>query len=421
MKLYHALLVSVLFSFLCACSDDDQDEQHPYKSDILWVPILNNTTINDGSITLKWNNSYMAPYGGGIETRCMMMEYTDPEKFEIYQSDNPDNGFRKIQELTNNNSEMMCIVKSLTNGIPVYFYVKSVRKGHEENVTSTIMLVPNPKLRSEVLFTVSADNASEIALSRNQNQIAYVNTDFYQDYRLYIRDLNGEANEVLIDTKGQNPSWSPDGTKLVYAAGVENPYIALYDCQSKEIKKLTTKDSMKEDKNPSFSKDGSKILYASITFDDLVNNIRMIDLNTMEDTLLVDARKLGYSSFYAPQWIDDSTISLTAFPETYSMPGMRIFTTPIEEVNPSLLLDSRWEDGNAVASPDNQSIAFVSYRSGSPGIWIYNKKNKSYRQITGYQANEYYGLFTNSAMGWIDNSTFYYTANQQELVKLYIQ
>jgi len=35
------------------------------------------------------------------------------------------------------------------------------------------------------------------------------------------------------------------------------------------------------------------------------------------------------------------------------------------------------------ASPDNNSIAFVSNRSGNNQIWVYNLSTKLFRQITG--------------------------------------
>lgn len=47
------------------------------------------------------------------------------------------------------------------------------------------------------------------------------------------------------------------------------------------------------------------------------------------------------------------------------------------------MIISDWMDVCPAISPDNKQVAFISNRSGTNQIWIYNIITKKYNQITG--------------------------------------
>jgi Tol biopolymer transport system component len=58
-------------------------------------------------------------------------------------------------------------------------------------------------------------------------------------------------------------------------------------------------------------------------------------------------------------------------------------------------------------SPDNTNIAFISNRSGTNQIWVYNLNTRLLRQITGSKVNN---LNTDwGKIEWLDNTKLLYS------------
>ncbi|NPD46602.1 MULTISPECIES: S41 family peptidase [unclassified Lentimicrobium] len=97
-----------------------------------------------------------------------------------------------------------------------------------------------------------------------------------------------------------------------------------------------------------------------------------------------------------------------------------IFYVSPEGGNPTKLMEAL--GSNAIESPDGKQVAFVrgscriarqAYQgSANRDIWIFNKKDKSYTQITAENYNEFYPIWEN------DESLFYISSNGAQIYQL---
>ena len=89
----------------------------------------------------------------------------------------------------------------------------------------------------------------------------------------------------------------------------------------------------------------------------------------------------------------------------------------------SKVFESQWNDYTPSISPDQKKIAFISNRSRTNQVWIYDIDNKTYSQITGYSNDEYGESVepTWNTIQWLDNSTITFTINDNQFVKQRIE
>ena len=386
-------------------------------------------TIDDGSVQLHLDN-YAA-----TEYVLLPYERVKPDKFDIYISKNDLSNFHKLIELE---YDEICsyTIDELQNGSPCFFYVVSKKKGYKSITSDTIMVVPNKRKEFEILQATQqsggdAHTLFNVSVAHQKNKIAY--SDAYYSWEggsdccmgisVIISNMDGSEKE-LVDIDSYHPCWSPGNDKIVFHTekgeinqGDGMPsQIALYDCETKSITKLTEGNDYNY--APVFAANGEFLLYQSSkkanTPDIYATNIWMMNLKTLEDFQITDVAKTSLLTVERPCWIDNDRF---LFHGINSEGKSQLYESSVSNKQINKVFDSLWSDYTPSISPDQKKIAFISNRSGYNQVWIYDMDAKRYYQITGYTLQESIDRYWCN-IEWLDNVTIVFTYNSSQYLLL---
>jgi tricorn protease-like protein len=409
---YH--FVSFIFLMLFSISCDKQEPSDPASEMKLYPPALVGSR-GDSSVELNWQN-YMR-----IEKVLRPYNLIDPEIFEIYMSEGNPDKLVKIATLKNDN-QYSFIVSNLENGLNYFFMVKGMRKGAVPVISDIIMIMPSAHENIQQLADNKDFPMESCSISKGNQRIAYVNRNFtwndgkYGQMSLFAFNLASGENKI-IDTASYFPDWSPTEMKVVYCsdkhevnAGNRKPqHIVVYDLETGDIKKLTNGPSF--DINPEFSPDGKWILYSSDEGNNGVFNFWKISADGSQKVKITDNLNLidpyiGNLSLGRPVWsVDGNYIYYNVITGNTDKDG--IYRLNLQNGKSESIIRSKWSDMCPAVSPDNKDLAFISNRSGTRQIWIYNLASGTYKQISGYE-----GDCINTDWGkieWINNTKLLYS------------
>ena len=383
--------------------------------------------IDDGKVKLIW---------GPVYTELILRPYEiiKPDTIDIYISENDMLNFQKIAEVKNGGSYSYT-VNELQNGKQYFFFSVSKKIGFEPLYSDTTMAIPNKKKGFEILQKSDQEhisNLSNVSFAHKKNKIAYVDNYYYWNggsnccmaTSVLISNIDGSEKE-LVKINSYNPSWSPENDKIVFFFdGIHNvgwipAQIAMYDCKTKSITQLTNDNY--DNYSPVFSKNGESILFHSSknTPGTYNTSIWLMNLKTLESFQVTDISKASLITAERPCWIDDDRFLFQgAYNEEKSL--YQLFESSVSKGQITKVFDSKWNDYNASASPDQNKIAFISKRSGLNQVWVYFINSKTFLQISGYSESESVEPGWNS-IEWLDNSTIIYTIHGSKLVKQKIE
>jgi hypothetical protein len=415
MKTVHLLLLSFLaLTIVCftSCFFDDDDGTSPYSvPEVLWSPTLSTSLIADGSVTLQWEfySGILTEYG--VKTKSVMVDYINPDIFEVYQSDQPNDGFTKIAEIKNENKDVSFKVNNLRNGKTVYFLVKSLRKGYETTSSGPYAFIPNPRPESEVVLSSGQipGQVSLISMSPAGGKIAYYHNE---DKSLYICNADGTGiQSVTNDVNAYTILWNHDGSVLYFKThGSAQPLLKSYDCTSGEI--TTVMDKPVYEQGYSVSPDGTKVLYNRNSNAEI--NLYLYNVETGRDSLIM-SRNLGgnWMEYIDPVWIDNEyyMVKKTKVNTPYNV-SLSLFSYK-ENKEETLIGEYSRNNRQSALSPDRKHVAYIDYTYdpyGSrdfPRLMLYNMETKSLRQLSGYESDWFANMYCR--ITWQDNRTVCYT------------
>ncbi|MDD3323427.1 MAG: hypothetical protein PHS59_18480, partial [Paludibacter sp.] len=184
--------------------------------------------------------------------------------------------------------------------------------------------------------------ASDIALSPDASKIAIcahgpADNDYYIDIGRLGKDFTRFRPGLIVHQtqSKQSQIWSPDGSKVVYYAGIDESYSEdenseIYTIKADGTGKTQLTSDSANDDSPIFSPDGSKIVFVS-------------DKTGNEDLWIMNAN-------------GKNKAQLTSNSASDSFPA--------------------W-------SPDGKKIAFWSDRGGNNSIYSNSRSNRKHMQLMG--------------------------------------
>lgn len=233
----------------------------------------------------------------------------------------------------------------------------------------------NTTIPAADLMSVCPDGVSEIAfvVSDTPAEIYLINADGTNLRQLTDNDIN--------DT---NVSWSPDGSRLVFASQPRgsNVQVWVMNADGTDAQPLTTGE--RGEYQPNWSPDGSTIVYIANFFgqDDIL--VMNADGSNQRDLLA------GNPDDEWPTWSPDG--SQIAFVRrmgfTNNTVNTDIFVMNADGSNVRQLTNEPGRDSLPVWSPDGQTIAFTSERSGNSQIYLMNADGSNVRNISNNDADE---------------------------------
>ena len=414
------IFILILVSFSCK-----KEEKIPANTRLRGPGL--NSLIGDKKVNLTYFSQFLPDKQFNVDI-LLPYNLVDPDYFDIYESEGQINKFAKIIELRNDNIYKYTLV-GLNNGTPYYFYVVGKKEGYKSLYSDTIMIIPNQKLTFDTLVTINNNHSiSSVSYSPVANKVAYVDKSYAWNgganccmAESIILSSTDNRNSELLAIDSYDPDWSSNGDKIVFAEETlgQGYYsqIAIYDVASKVITKLT--NDITYTYNPSFSPSDGKLLYQSNKNRPDINssNIWLMDLRTFNTELIIDLSKTNFVDISRPVWMDENDF---IFQGTNSNTRTSIYKSSILTKKIEPLITSGWNDYNAAISPNADQIAFISDRSGSEQLWLYNLQTKEYKQLTGYDENDYFdGNWTK--INWMDNNQLLFSFGDNSLTKVLLK
>lgn len=381
--------ITVCFIALCfSCNENELVEENGRTE--IWRPLLTSVR-HDSSIEIQWLNPVI------YEKILRPFTFIDPEAFEIYLSKDDPQHLEKIATL-DNDQKYKYELRNLTNGQYYFLAVKALKKGKLPLMSDTIMVMPSGPEKKKQIVSNNDFPMESGSIDRNQQVVAYVNRNFTWNngkqgqMSLFAFDLISHQN-VIIDTAAYFPDWSPSEMKIVYCTDKHEvakdnrmpQQLAIYDYQTNKIKRLTQGDFFND--NPDFSQDGKWIVYTSDeghrdVFDLWKISVDGAQREKITENLSLISSTIGNIALGRPRCSNDGQyVYFNVLENRITKNGIYRVSLQTKEIEPIII--SQWWDVCPAISPDNNQIAFISTRSGTNQLWVYDITTKKYTQITG--------------------------------------
>ena len=178
---------------------------------------------------------------------------------------------------------------------------------------------------------------------------------------IWVMNSDGTLPKAVVQNSSfnQSPSWTQDGSAIVYASFVTGNWeIFSVPVAGGDATNLTQNEFA--DQNPRVSPDGTKIVFHSNR--DLNFEIYTMNLDGGSPTNLsenpVDDR--------FPNWAPDGEIIWTRFADNFD-----IWMMSADGANPHALTTSTFDENYGSVSPDGNSIVFETNRLGGPSTTLF--------------------------------------------------
>ena len=185
------------------------------------------------------------------------------------------------------------------------------------------------------------------------------------------------------DSEPENyPSWSPDGTRLIYQRDFNGAAIYLINADGSGQRRLSPTPGF--DTTASWSPDGTKIVYVRVLAIPQPNKPPMTDIRIMNVDGTGDHAIMARTVFSVePRWSVNGQI---VFMSLIKGSQLQIYTMNVDGTGMRQLTNSA-NNGDPVWSPDGTRITFGSDREGGNllNIFVMNADGTQLQQLTHFK------------------------------------
>ena len=264
-------------------------------------------------------------------------------------------------------------------------------------------------------LTNNFDNDWDPSWSPDGNRIVFFsNRDGHPDiipgwftYEIYVMDADGGNPQNLTNSPNddRNPSWSPDGKRIVFVSdrdGFKNDdrvityEIYVMDADGSNPQNLT--NDLNDDRNPSWSPDGKRIAFASRREGHfkgafgITDEIYVMDADGGNQRRLTENRQNDWH----PSWSSDGKRIAFASDRKGDLVNFEIYVMDADGGNQRRLTENRVYDWTPSWSPDGERIAFVSKRDGNSEIYVMGANGGNQQNLTNNPDSDVNPVWLNS-------------------------
>jgi Tol biopolymer transport system component len=235
------------------------------------------------------------------------------------------------------------------------------------------------------IYVMNADGSNQTILSGNSTDDYDPSWSpdgtkilFVRGYAIFVMSADGSNQTRLTDNRNWQPRWSPDGTRIVFSSerhGFPNYEIYVMNADGSNQTRLTNNTT--RDIEPAWSPDGSLIAFARYQSPNDWNSEEIYVMNPdgSNQTRLTN----NQAQDYAPAWSRDGARIVFTTNQVFNS---QIYVVNLDGSGRQNLSNNAADDYDPVWSPGGDRIAFVSNRDGNFEIYVMDADGSNQRRLT---------------------------------------